>query len=137
MANSKRPTPNSPGSPTAPPPCSTPATSTSTATSATEEDGATHRNLRTFTGSIVEDEQLLRDLCAEGLAYRYPDPDEAILERMEYEIEVLREEFLAYFLVNWDITSYARSKGYFHVGRERRGQQPRRLPPPHHRRRPD
>ena len=83
-----------------------------------QEDGATHRNLRTFTGSIVEDEQLLRDLCAEGLAYRYPDPDEAILERMEYEIEVLREkEFLAYFLVNWDITTYARSRGYFHVGR--------------------
>jgi DNA-directed DNA polymerase III PolC len=83
-----------------------------------QEDGATHRNLRTFTGSIVEDEHLLRDLCAEGLSYRYPDPDEAILERMEYEIEVLREkEFLAYFLVNWDITTYARSKGYFHVGR--------------------
>ena len=64
------------------------------------------------------DEQLLRDLCAEGLAYRYPDPDETILERMEHEIDVLREkEFLAYFLVNWDITSYARSRGYFHVGR--------------------
>lgn len=83
-----------------------------------QEDGATHRNLRTFTNSIVEDEKLLRDLCAEGLAYRYPDPNEAILERMEYEIEILREkEFLSYFLINWDITSYARSKGYFHVGR--------------------
>ena len=83
-----------------------------------QEDGATHRNIRTFTGSIVEDERLLRDLCAEGLAYRYPDADEAILDRMEHEIEVLREkEFLAYFLVNWDITTYARSKGYFHVGR--------------------
>ena len=83
-----------------------------------QEDGATHRNIRTFTSSIVEDERLLRDLCAEGLAYRYPDANEAILDRMEHEIEVLREkEFLAYFLVNWDITTYARSKGYFHVGR--------------------
>ena len=83
-----------------------------------QEDGATHRNIRTFTGSIIEDERLIRDLCAEGLAYRYPDTDEAILNRMEHEIEVLREkEFLAYFLVNWDITTYARSKGYFHVGR--------------------
>lgn len=83
-----------------------------------QEDGATHRNLRTFTNSIVEDEKLLRDLCIEGLAYRYPNPDEAILERMEYEIKILREkEFLSYFLINWDITSYARSKGYFHVGR--------------------
>ena len=83
-----------------------------------QEDGATHRNLRTFTNSIVEDERLLRDLCAEGLAYRYPAATEVILDRMEHEIEVLREkEFLAYFLVNWDITTYARSKGYFHVGR--------------------
>ncbi|MDA8695757.1 PHP domain-containing protein [Flavobacteriales bacterium] len=83
-----------------------------------QEDGATHRNIRTFTGSIVEDERLLRDLCAEGIAYRYPEANETILDRMEHEIEVLREkEFLAYFLVNWDITTYARSKGYFHVGR--------------------
>ena len=83
-----------------------------------QEDGATHRNIRTFTGSIIEDERLIRTLCAEGLAYRYPDANEAILDRMEHEIEVLREkEFLAYFLVNWDITTYARSKGYFHVGR--------------------
>ena len=83
-----------------------------------QEDGATHRNIRTFTGSIVEDERLIRDLCAEGIAYRYSDANETILDRMEHEIEVLREkEFLAYFLVNWDITTYARSKGYFHVGR--------------------
>ena len=83
-----------------------------------QEDGATHRNIRTFTGSIIEDERLIRTLCAEGLAYRYPDADETILNRMEHEIEVLREkEFLAYFLVNWDITTYARSRGYFHVGR--------------------
>jgi len=83
-----------------------------------QEDGATHRNIRTFTNSIIEDERLLRDLCAEGIAYRYPEVNEVILDRMEHEIEVLREkEFLAYFLVNWDITTYARSKGYFHVGR--------------------
>ena len=37
---------------------------------------------------------------------------------MEHEIGLIRQQgYLAYFLINWDITSYARSQGYFHVGR--------------------
>jgi DNA polymerase-3 subunit alpha len=34
------------------------------------------------------------------------------------ELALIQEKsFVAYFLINWDITSYARSKGYFYVGR--------------------
>ena len=81
-------------------------------------DGRLHNNPHTYTESEDEDEALVRALCAEGLAYRYPDHDDAVLERMEHEIGLIRKQgFLAYFLINWDITSYARSKGYFHVGR--------------------
>jgi len=81
-------------------------------------EGRMHNNPHTYTESEDGDEALVRALCAEGLAYRYPDHDDAVLERMEHEIGLIRKQgFLAYFLINWDITSYARSRGYFHVGR--------------------
>ena len=52
------------------------------------------------------------------MSYRYPDPGEHIFKRVEKELEIIRQKgFLSYFLINWDITSYARSKGYFYVGR--------------------
>ena len=81
-------------------------------------EGRLHNNPHTYTESEDEDEALVRALCAEGLAYRYPDHDPAVLDRMEHEIGLIRQQgYLAYFLINWDITSYARSQGYFHVGR--------------------
>ena len=81
-------------------------------------DGRSHNNQHTYTESEDEDEQLIRALCAEGLAYRYPDHEEHVIERMEMELAVIRQQgYLAYFLINWDITGYARSRGYFYVGR--------------------
>ena len=82
------------------------------------EYGRFHNNQHTYTESEDSDEQLIRVLCAEGLAYRYPDHEESVLERMEMELRIIRQQgYLSYFLINWDITSYARSKGYFYVGR--------------------
>lgn len=79
---------------------------------------APHKNLRCFTGSEEEDFELVKTLCAEGLTYRYPNADEAIHARIDKELEIIRDkEFLSYFLINWDMCEYARSKGYFHVGR--------------------
>ena len=80
--------------------------------------GRFHNNQHTYTESEEDDEALIRSLCAEGLAYRYPDHEEHVLERMEHELTIIRQQgYLAYFLINWDITSYARSQGYFYVGR--------------------
>lgn len=77
-----------------------------------------HKNLRSFTQSIEEDFTLVKQLCKEGLAYRYPNPDEATLKRIDKELKVIHDKsFLSYFLVNWDMCKYARSKGYFYVGR--------------------
>lgn len=77
-----------------------------------------HRNLQTYSGNVRQDAQLIRKLSEEGLAYRYPDADAAILARVEKELTIIEEKgFISYFLINWDITSYARSKGYFYVGR--------------------
>ena len=77
-----------------------------------------HHNLKHYTGSETEDFALLQQLCEEGMNYRYPDADAEILARIDKEMEIIRQKgFLSYFLINWDITSYARSKGYFYVGR--------------------
>ncbi|MCB0760551.1 MAG: DNA polymerase III subunit alpha [Flavobacteriales bacterium] len=77
-----------------------------------------HRNLRCYTSSEEEDYAMIERLCHEGMPYRYPNPTPAIEQRVKKELDIIKEKgFLSYFLINWDITSYARSKGYFYVGR--------------------
>ena len=79
---------------------------------------APHKNLQHFTNSVEEDFELVSKLCKEGMPYRYPEANQKILDRIEKELQVIREkEFLSYFLINWDMCKYARSKGYFYVGR--------------------
>ena len=81
-------------------------------------DDATPQNLQSYTGRKKDDLQLLRQLCADGLDYRYPTITDEIIERIEKEIEIIAEkDYLSYFLITWDFTTYARSKGYFYVGR--------------------
>jgi DNA polymerase-3 subunit alpha len=88
-------------------------------------DAYPHKNLRAYTplldpanGSLEADEILLRKLCQEHIHYRYPEPGPEVLRRLEMELEVIaQKQFVSYFLINWDITSYARRMGYFYVGR--------------------
>ena len=76
------------------------------------------QNQRTYTGDEDEDMALLKKLCSEGLAYRYPNPTTEITDRIKKEMDTIEQMgFVSYFLMNWDIVSYARSKGYFYVGR--------------------
>ncbi len=68
--------------------------------------------------SEEEDLELLYKLCEEGVHYRYPHMSEEISQRIEKELTTIEEMgFVSYFLMNWDIVQYARSKGYFYVGR--------------------
>jgi DNA polymerase-3 subunit alpha len=79
-----------------------------------------NKNLRFYTGDPVADVNLLRSECMKGLTYRYPNPDDykGAYTRMEKELEVIMKmQFSSYFLINWDITQYARHKSYYHVGR--------------------
>ena len=86
-------------------------------------DFSSMKNQIVYGRSMEEDFLLLKDLCWEGMGYRYPnasgEEEQAIIEsRLEKELALIQEKsFVAYFLINWDITSYARSKGYFYVGR--------------------
>ncbi len=76
------------------------------------------QNQKAYTGSEVEDIELLRKLCEDGLNYRYPVTSQVIFERIDRELDTIQKMgFVSYFLMNWDIVSYARSKGYFYVGR--------------------
>ena len=54
-------------------------------------------------------DEYLASLCREGLGHYYPDPTPELKERLNYELEVIKEtEFANYFLVVWDIVSFAR-----------------------------
>ena len=69
-------------------------------------------------GSKAADLQRLQELCAEGLPYRYSTITDEIIARIEMEIDIIAQKnYLSYFLITHDFTSYARAKGYFYVGR--------------------
>ena len=54
-------------------------------------------------------DQFLADLCYEGLHQHYPQPSLEIQERLGYELEVIKQtQFANYFLVVWDIISFAK-----------------------------
>jgi error-prone DNA polymerase len=77
-----------------------------------------NNNIKTYTGSLRGDLNLLKQKCKEGLPYRYSDPSKEILERVDKEIDIIsKKQFVSYFLVNWDIVKYAQQKKYFYVGR--------------------
>ncbi len=76
------------------------------------------QNLKTYMGDQEEDERLIEKLCHEGLPYRYKNPGKAIYDRLHKELHLIKEKgFISYFLINWDIVSEARKRGFFYVGR--------------------
>ncbi|HET9418334.1 MAG TPA: DNA polymerase III subunit alpha, partial [Chthoniobacterales bacterium] len=60
-------------------------------------------------------EQYLRELCANGLQWRYGDRakiDNQLRERLEYELGVLEKTgFVSYILIVWDFIRFAKEKG--------------------------
>ncbi len=54
-------------------------------------------------------DQFMADLCYEGLERFYPQATPEIRDRLAYELEVIEKtQFANYFLVVWDIISFAR-----------------------------
>ncbi|MGA8848536.1 MAG: DNA polymerase III subunit alpha [Dehalococcoidia bacterium] len=62
-------------------------------------------------------DDFLAELCWQGLGKRYPEPSAEVKERLSYELDVIQKtKFAHYFLVVWDIISFAREQGiYFGV----------------------
>ena len=80
--------------------------------------GRKPQNLKNYLGSQKKDEELLEQLCQKGLPYRYPEGGDAVLARLDKELYLIkRMGFVSYFLINWDIVSYASSRNFFYVGR--------------------
>lgn len=78
----------------------------------------TPNNQKSYTKSESEDYKLFEKLTYEGIPYRYKNPTEIIYSRIKKELNIIKEKgFVSYFLINWRILQYARSKGYFYVGR--------------------
>ncbi|MEN8139091.1 MAG: DNA polymerase III subunit alpha [Bacteroidota bacterium] len=76
------------------------------------------KNKKTFTGSADKDLELINELIEEGVKYRFGAYNEKLKSRIKTELSVIsKKEFISYFLINWDIVRYARSRGYFYVGR--------------------
>lgn len=76
------------------------------------------KNLKTYTGSYKGDLQLVRELCKEGIEYRYGTIRKEIADRFENELCIIdQKEYLSYFLINWDIVNYARKMHYPYIGR--------------------
>lgn len=54
----------------------------------------------------------LNHLCNEGLERRYGDKADSLRERLDYELNVIREMgYVDYFLIVWDFINYAKSNG--------------------------
>ena len=56
--------------------------------------------------------EYLNKLCYEGLKKRYPDGDDSLKERLEYELSVIKSMgYVDYFLIVWDFIKYAKDHG--------------------------
>ncbi|MCB0765196.1 MAG: PHP domain-containing protein, partial [Flavobacteriales bacterium] len=73
---------------------------------------------KVFGKSEASDRERLYSDTLAGLRYRYPNASANVIARMHHELDVIgRMGFISYFLINQDIVRFARSRGYFHVGR--------------------
>ena len=51
----------------------------------------------------------LRELCFKGLKERYENPSEEVIERLNYELNVIEKMgYVEYFLITWDFINYAK-----------------------------
>lgn len=81
-------------------------------------DKFANKNLRHFTESVNADVALIKQLCEEGLSYRFKEVTPTIRQRIAKEIDIISQmQFASYFLINWDIVRYARENDFYYVGR--------------------
>ena len=55
--------------------------------------------------------EYLRHLCETGLRERYGQPDESLVQRLDYELTTIENMgYVEYFLIVWDFINYAKSR---------------------------
>lgn len=81
-------------------------------------DFGTDKNKKVFSASARDDRVLLEKLALDGLRQRFGKGNPGAEQRVRKELEIIdRLGFNAYFLITWDVIRYARSRGFFYVGR--------------------
>ena len=77
------------------------------------------QNKSTLYGSAHKDYEKLVALCKKSLPERYNEGITMIIKRrLIKELQLIKHQnYVSFFLLNWKIIEYARSKGYFYVGR--------------------
>jgi DNA-directed DNA polymerase III PolC len=86
-------------------------------TCAISMDFRVDKNKKIFTASKSDDRELLKKLAYDGWRSRYGN-NLVAKQRVDNELEVINNMgFNAYFLITWDIVRYARSRGFYYVGR--------------------
>ncbi|MEP5256223.1 MAG: DNA polymerase III subunit alpha [Winogradskyella arenosi] len=77
------------------------------------------KNQKCLTENESSDYHLLKQLAYDGIAYRYgTEATQKVYDRIEKELAIIKQKgFVSYFLINWKILEYARSKDYYYVGR--------------------
>jgi len=60
----------------------------------------------------VDSYEYLRNLCYEGLYKRYKNPSKEVIERLDYELSVIKQMgYVDYFLIVWDFIKFAKDNG--------------------------
>lgn len=76
------------------------------------------QNLTNLLSSSEKDYEKLVALCNKGLPERYEVVDCIVKRRLKKELKLIKQQnYVSFFLINWKIIEYARSKGYFYIGR--------------------
>jgi len=66
----------------------------------------------TLNNQEIDSFEFLKKLCLENLSKKYPNYDQTIINRMEYELKVINDMgFSDYFLIVWDFINWAKSRG--------------------------
>ena len=57
----------------------------------------------------IKDDDYLRSICQENLKSRYPKAGNTVVERLNYELDVIKKTgFASYFLIIWDLVKFAK-----------------------------
>lgn len=77
------------------------------------------QNRSSLLGSPAVDYAKLVSLCKKALPERYPDEiTYKVKRRLIKELTLIKHQnYVSFFLLNWKIIEYARSKDYFYIGR--------------------
>lgn len=71
--------------------------------------------LNTFSNN---NDELFLEILYKGFAQLYPNPDDKAINRLNYEVEVIKSlDFVDYFLIVWDILQEAKRRGMVTIGR--------------------